>query len=144
MTEKKRKALYWVLKISGIIISCFLPIWAICEKFPIWTETHGTGHSIGVGSIFSLIVITIIFRKTVFDFLRDKFNLKHAPPIAVWLVLLIVSYILIYISKFLLDITTVFWMGLIGCGIGTVFTFFAENYFGDKENKDERAGEDTE
>lgn len=138
MTEKKRKALYWTFKVLGIFISCFLPVWTICEKFPIWTKTYGTSQSVGVGSIFCLIVITIIFRKTVFDFLRDRFKLKHAPPIVVWLVLLIISYILIYISKFLMDITTVFWMGLIGCGIGTVFTFLAENYFAVKENKDER------
>jgi len=126
MTPTKRKVLYWLLKILGIIVSCGLPIWAICEKFPIWTEEHGASRSAGVGMILCLIVLLIVFRRTVFDFLRDKLNLKHAPPIFVWLVLLVCSYILVYIGSFMQDMTTVLWMGLIGCAIGTILTFFSE------------------
>jgi ABC-type xylose transport system permease subunit len=126
MTQTKRKVLYWLLKILGIIVACGLPIWAICEKFPIWTEVHGAKRSASVGLILCLIVILIVFRRTVFDFLRDKLDLKHAPPIFVWLVLLVCSYILVYIGSFMQDMTTVLWMGLIGCAIGTVFTFFSE------------------
>ena len=46
--EKKRKSMYWLFKILSIIISCALPIWAICEKYPIWTTTYGTVHSMGL------------------------------------------------------------------------------------------------
>lgn len=128
MTEKKRKALYWSLKVLSIIVSCALPIWAICEKFPIWTETHGAGRSAGVGAILALIVLLIVFRKTVFDFIRDKFSLKHAPPIMVWFVLLIISYVMVYIGNFMEDMTTVLWMGLIGCAVGTFLTYLSNKF----------------
>lgn len=136
MSEKKRKTLYWVFKVLSIIISCGLPIYAVCEHFPIWTITHGTGHSIGAGGIICLIVLVIIFRKTVFNFMRDRMKLQHAPPLVVWLVMLIVAYILLYISKFIQDLTTVFWMGLVGSAIGTVLTYIAENHYGKKEEED--------
>lgn len=133
MTEKKRKRLYWIFKISAVVISCLLPIWAICERFPIWTVTHGTGRSLGAGGILILIVLLVIFRKAVFNFMADRLKLKHAPPLVIWLVMLITSYALVYIGKFLYDMTSVFWMGLIGCAIGTLLTFIAENRFGRKE-----------
>ena len=128
MTEKKRKILYWFFKIASILISCVLPIWAICERFPLWTEEHGKGYSIGAGAILILFVVIIIFRRTVFGFLRDKFNLKHAPPLAVWLVLLTLSYLLVYIGNVMRDMTSVFWMGLIGCAIGTFLTYISERF----------------
>ena len=137
--EQKRKIFYWVFKISSILVSCLLPIWAICEKFPIWKQSHGTDRSIGVGAIIILIVLAIVFRKTVFNFLTDKLKLKYAPPIAVWLTALIVCYVLIYIGNFLRDLTTVLWMGMIGCALGTVLTYIGENFFTSKENSDDRA-----
>lgn len=139
MSEKKRNILYWVFKVSGIIISCLFPIWAICEKFPIWTETHGTSRTVGAGGILILIVILVIFRKTVFNFLRDRLKLNHAPPLFIWLVLIVISYILDYINKFIQDMTVVCWMGLIGCAIGNVITFIGESKFGKDEETDERA-----
>jgi hypothetical protein len=133
MTEKKCKALYWCFKIASVIISCALPIWAILEKFPLWVEDHGTGSSIGAGLIMSIIVLLIVFRKAVFDFIKDKANLNNAPPIVVWIVLLVLSYLLTYLSEILKDINIVFWMGLIGCAVGTLLTFIAENAFGKKK-----------
>lgn len=130
MTEKKRKTLYWVFKILGIIVSCALPLWAVCEKFPFWEKVYGTGRSVGAGAIIALIVLTVVFRKTVFDFLQEKLKLKHAPPIVVWLVLLVISYIMIYIGNFMQDLTTVLWMGLIGCAVGTFFTYLSEKHGG--------------
>jgi hypothetical protein len=112
-------------------------MWAICEKFPVWTEKHGTSLSIGTGGILILIVLVVVFRRTVFNFIVDKCKLKHAPPLVVWLVMLIASYVLIYISNFMRDMTTIFWMGLIGCAIGTVLTFIAENKFGEKEEEED-------
>ena len=139
MSSKKRKALYWLFKALSVIISCALPIWAIYEKFPIWTMTHGATRSVGAGGILCLIVILIVFRKSVFNFFAEKLNLKHAPPIVIWLAMLIVSYILTYINSFINDLNTVFWMGLVGCAIGTVLTFIAENKFGEK--KEEKTNE---
>ena len=132
MTPQKRKVFYWLFKVLGIVVSCLFPIWAICEKFPIWKASHGTGRSAGVGGILILFVLLIIFRRTVFHFIRDRFNLKHAPPLAVWLALLILSYMLVYISNFMRDLTTVLWMGFIGCAIGTFLTFIAENKYKEK------------
>jgi hypothetical protein len=111
----------------------------VCEHFPVWTITHGTGHSVGAGGIICLIVLVIIFRKTVFNFMRDRMKLHHAPPLVVWIVMLIVAYILLYISKFIQDLTTVFWMGLVGCAIGTVLTYIAENRYRKKEDEDDAA-----
>ena len=134
MTEQKRKRLYWLFKVFGVIVSCAFPIAAILEKFPIWTEAHGTEYSIGAGGIFILIVLLIIFRKTVFDFARDRLNLKHAPPISIWIVMLVVAYILIFISNFIQDMTTIFWMGLVGCAIGMLLTYIAESRYGKKDS----------
>lgn len=136
MTEKKRKRSYWLFKILSVIVSCALPIWAIWEKFPIWTYTHGTTRSVGVGGILALIVVLVVFRKAVFNFIRDKLKLRHAPPLAVWLVMLIISYVLVYIGNFIKDLNTIFWMGLIGCAIGSVLTYIAEHRYGEKVEKD--------
>ena len=126
MSEKKRKSLYLALKLISIIISCAFPIWGICEKFPIWTESHGTARTTGVGVILICFVLLIVFRRMVFRLIRDKFKLHHAPPLGVWIVLLIISYILVYIGEVMKDMTTVFWLGFIGCCIGTFLTFIAE------------------
>ena len=135
MTEKKRKALYGVFKVISVIVSCLLPVWAICEKFPIWEMEYGTQRTIGAGGILILIVLLVIFRKSVFNFMSDKLKLKHAPPIVSWLVMLVVAYVLLYINQFIRDLTTVFWMGLIGCAIGTILTYIAENIYGKKDEK---------
>lgn len=137
LTEKKRKQYYLLFKVASVLVSCLLPVWAVCEKFPIWTMKHGTGRSMGVGAILVLIVLVIVFRRTVFQFLSDKLKLQHAPPIFVWLVMLIVSYVLLFIGNFLNDLVTVLWMGVIGCAMGTMLTFIGEHFFGNKENKDD-------
>ena len=134
--EQKHKRLYILFKVLSVFISCLFPIWAVCEMFPLWKVQYGDERSFGVGAIIILIVLIIVFRKSVFKFCADKFNLKHAPPIAVWLVLLVLSYIMIYIGNFMRDLTVVLWMGVIGCAIGTVLTYIAENRYGDKEKKD--------
>jgi hypothetical protein len=133
-TEKKRNKLYWIFKFLGVVISCALPVWAICEKFPLWREDYGTDHTVGVGAILIAIVIAIITRKTIFKFFAERLKLKHAPPIFVWIVLLIISYVMIFIADFIVDLTVVLWMGILGCAIGTVFTYIAENHFGKKDD----------
>ena len=134
MSEKKRKRNYWLFKILSVFIACALPIYAVFEHFPLWRVNHGSIRSIGAGGIICLIVLLIIFRKSVFNFMREKMNLKHAPPIVIWIVMLIISYILMYINSFIQDLTTVFWMGLVGCAIGTMFTYIAEHFYGKKED----------
>jgi uncharacterized membrane protein YoaK (UPF0700 family) len=133
MTEKKRNTLYWLWKIAGILIACGLPIWAICEKFPLWSQEVGEEKTIGAGIILIGIVVLIVFRKTVFDFIRDKLDLKHAPPLVIWLVLLIISYIILYLGTLMKDLTTVFWLGFIGSAVGTVFTYISDRYKPTKE-----------
>lgn len=133
ITDKKRSKLYWAFKIGGVLISCLFPIWAICEKFPVWQSVHSTGRTVGVGAILILIVVVIVFRKAVFRFLAEKLKLTHTPPILIWLVMLIVSYVLMYLADFIRDLNTMLWMGLIGCAIGTLLTFIGEYFFGKKE-----------
>jgi ABC-type phosphate/phosphonate transport system permease subunit len=81
-----------------------------------------------MGIILIAIVLLIIFRRTVFDFIKEHFDIKHAPPLAIWLVMLVVSYILVYIGEVMRDMTTVFWMGFIGCVIGTFLTYISEKF----------------
>lgn len=131
MTQRKRKTLYWVFKIMSVLISCAFPILAIYERFPLFGNTR----SVGVGGMLILFVVLFVFRRTVFNFLRERLNLKHAPPLFGWLILIMISYTMLFISKFLADITIVFWMGLIGSAIGTFLTFIAENFLR-VENKD--------
>lgn len=133
MSSRRNKLYYILFKTLGIIVSCAMPILAICEKFPIWRCTYGTSRSLGVGGILILMVALIVLRKTVFKFVEDKLKLKHAPPLVIWIVMLIVSYILIYLGSFLRDLNVVLWMGVIGCAIGSVMTFIAENRFGNKK-----------
>lgn len=137
MSEKKRKTFYWIFKALSILIACALPVWAICEKFPIWSVSYGSTHSFGVGGILMIIVFLIIFRNAVFNFFKDKLKITHAPPLFVWLVLIVISYVLIFIGNFLKDLTIILWMGLIGCAIGTGLTFVAENKFGKKEESED-------
>lgn len=137
MTERNRNTLYWIFKIASVVISCALPIWAICAKFPIWTEQSGAGRSVGAGAILILIVLIIVFRKTVFDFIRDRLNITHAPPLVIWLVFIVISYTFVYIGNALRDMNTIFWMGFIGCALGTLLTFIGENCFGRRNEDDE-------
>lgn len=134
MTEKKRKLLYWIFKGASVFIACTLPILAICEKFPLWAEQSGTGRTVGAGIIMIGIVLLIIFRRSVFTFIKDHLNIKYAPPITIWLVLILISYGMIYISNALRDMNTVFWMGFIGCAIGTALTYISEQF---KSSEDE-------
>lgn len=128
MTESTRKKLYWAFKILSILVSCALPIWAICEKYPLWTVEHGTTHTVGVGVILVGIVLVVVFRRTVFQFIRDRLDIKHAPPLTIWLVFLVIAYLMIFIGNFMSDLTTVLWMGFIGCIVGTILTYISEKF----------------
>lgn len=133
--SKRHKALYWLFKLLSVVVSCAFPIWAIYEKFPVWTYTYGTYRSVGVGGIFIIILLLFILRKPVFKFMEDRLRLKYAPPILTPMVMIAITSILIYINDFIVDLHKVSWMWLIGCAIGTVLTFIAENCYGKKEEK---------
>lgn len=139
MPEKKCKIKYWILKVLSVLISCGLPIYAVWEHFPLWSVSYGASRSVGAGFVIILIVVAIIFRKSVFNYMKNKMKLQNAPPLAIWLIMLAISYLLLYINQFIRDLTTVFWMGLVGCAIGTVLTYIAENWYGKKEDTDGRA-----
>lgn len=130
---KNRKLYYWGLKSAGVLSSCLFPLWAIFEHFPLWVQSNGAGRSVGSGLIIGAIVLVAVFRKTVFAYIGEKMKGKNAPPITIWIVLLISTYILMYINSFLVDLVTVFWMGLLGSGIGTGLNSIADNKFGEKD-----------
>ena len=136
MTSTKSKALYWLFKVLSVAVSCTFPIWAICERFPLWEQTYGSNTSIGAGGLMIFAVLIIVFRRTIFEFLRERLRLRHAPPLLVWLVMLLLAYTLMYISRFTADMIDVFWMGFIGCAIGTALTFVAENVIRKKDTDD--------
>ena len=138
MSEKKRKIKYWCCKLASVLVSCGMPIFAVCEHFPLWRVSCGVSRSIGAGGILCLVILAVVFRRSVFAFLRDRLHLRHAPPLAVWLILLTVSYVLRYLTLFIGDLTTVFWFGLVGCAVGTLLTFIAESRYG-KPGEDSHA-----
>ena len=119
-----------LLTLLGLFCSVLPPLFATAEHFPIWVASHGAARSIGAGGVICLVVVAVVFRRSVFDFLRERLRLRHAPPLAVWLALLAVSYLFIYITPFVRDLTAVFWFGLLGCAIGTAMTYVAERFFG--------------
>ena len=126
MTESKRKRLYWAFKIASVLVAVGLPLYAICDHFPVWVESPGRASVTSVLLIgFTLIVV---FRRSVFMFIRDKLNLKYAPPIAIWPVLIVCSYALEYISNLISDMNTVFWYGFIGAALGMLFTFISNKF----------------
>ena len=139
LTPNKRKAWRFTLKVVSLMISLGMPLYAIYEHFPIWVETHGSTHSLGSGVIIAGIIALIIFKSTVCSWLKEKLQGKHAPPIVIWIVMLIICYMLAYISKFLVDLTVILWMGLIGCAIGNVLNLIADHKFGEVEEDDGRA-----
>lgn len=139
MSQKKRKFWHAFFKVMGFIVACGMPLYAIYEHFPIWTVEYGSSHSLGSGTIIAAVVLLVIFKSTIFSWLKEKLQGKHAPPIVIWIVALIICYILVYINKFLIDLTVILWMGLVGCVIGNVFNLIADNKFGKVEVDDGRA-----
>lgn len=131
----KNNIFYWLLKGGGIAISAALPLWVVLEKFPVWVETQGTARSIGTGGIIGTIIVLVIFRKTIIGYLKEKLKVSHTPPMTIWIVCLAITYGLMFIVKFLYDISIVLWMGLIGSVVGAMLTFAGETFFGEEDTK---------
>ena len=53
----------------------------------------------------------------------------------IWIVCLAITYGLMFIVKFLYDLSIVLWMGLIGSVIGSMLTFAGETFFGEEDTK---------
>ena len=85
--------------------------------------------------MLAALVLIVIFKKTIFGGIKERLKMKHTPPLLIWVVMLILAYAILSVCSFLLDIIMVLWMGLIGCGIGTILSMVAEFCFG-KEEKD--------
>lgn len=134
-TEKKRKLIGWLFKIAAIVVSCGLPVLAICERFPIWREAYSKPKSIGVGGILILIVVFLIFRKTVFGYIKSKMKFEYMPPIIAPIIMLVLSYVLMYLADFMQDLNTVSWMYFLGCAIGMLFTYIGERIIGTGKDK---------
>jgi uncharacterized membrane protein len=64
----------------------------------------------------------------------------------IWIVMLIISYVFLFLAQFLKDMTSIFWMGLLGSGIGTFLTFIAECAFGRKKKHEieDEIGKDSD
>lgn len=124
--SKKDKFFYWFWRLSGIITACLCPIYAVIEHFPIWLERNGTGRTLGVGAILILIILAVVFRKTVINYFREKFKTHTFPPVMGWIVLLCIAYVLQFINAFIIDMTAVFWAGLVGGLIGSFFMWLAD------------------
>lgn len=133
MKRPKNNALYWLFKALSVVVACAFPILAIIERYPIWVESHGKTSSFGTGGILIIFVVLFIFRKSVFGFFREKLRLRHAPPLLGWLIPIAIGYAILYASKYVSDIISVFWMGFIGSAIGMALTFIAENFLRKKE-----------
>lgn len=128
MTENKRKRLYWGFKIASVLVAVGLPLYAICDHFPVWVEYNTPGRTSITASILIGFTVLVVFRRAVFKFLKEKFNLKYAPPITIWAAPIIATYILEYISQVLADMNVVFWYGFIGAAVGMLLTFISEKF----------------
>lgn len=142
MTERKRAFLFWLFKGASVLVACALPIWAILERFPLWVETNGAPKTAALTLIMIAIVLLIVFRRSVFEFLKARLKLKYAPPMTIWAVFLIISYVMMYVAEFLSDLNTVFWMGLIGAAIGAVLTYVSNKFKPPEAEESEEDGED--
>jgi hypothetical protein len=124
--SKKDKILYWALRLLGIFISGCLPISAVIEHFPLWIEHKGAGRTIWVGTLLILIIVAVIFRKTVINYIRERFKTRTYPPVMGWVAMLCIAYVLRFINDFIMDMTSIFWMGLIGGLLGSLCLWFAD------------------
>jgi len=125
--NKKRNAIYWTLKALSVFISCALPILGIIDQFPIWKESSSTGRSVGAGIILIAVIVLIVFNKSVFAFLRDRLRLNYAPPLMIWLVLIVMTWGLMWLSSLMEDMMNIYILGFVGCLIGNVLTFIGEH-----------------
>lgn len=115
------------LRTGGIAVSIAAPAWAIFEKLPVWTKYNGIKSGLGVGGILILIITLFTLRKTVYNYFKEKFKIKTAPPLFIWINLFIVVLTISAIGTIISDLKTICLAGIIGSGVGSLMTFFANN-----------------
>ena len=123
---------------AGIAVSVGLPVWAILEKFPAWHSQAGVAGTLGIGGAMAATVALVTFKRTVFDYVKEKTGIKHAPPLAIWCALLALSFALSAAASLLSDMRSVFISGAVGSGIGTVLNFIGESASKDKADRAEK------
>ena len=136
MRTSKRLTTYWILKVLSIVVACALPIWGILEQFPIWKTSNGTNRAVGAGMILIAAVILIVFRRAVFKFFSEKLKLTHAPPLMIWLCLILLTWCIMWLSSIMEDMMNIYILGFIGCLIGNVLTFIGEHLREDETEND--------
>ncbi len=135
--KNKRRLKLLSFKGAGIVTSVALPVWAIIERFPILKAESGTGRMLGIGGLMTAVVLLITFKRTVFDYIKEKTGIRHAPPFAVWSALLIASFAVGVLADAMAELRAVFVAGAVGSGIGTVLSIIGDNV-SDKVVEDSR------
>ena len=123
----KGKVKYLCIKGTGIVVSAAIPVIAILKKLPFWRAEAGVTRTVGVGAVMAAIVVLITFKKTVFNYLKEKTGMNHMPPLMLWGGLLIGSLLLNAAADMLSDMRSVFVAGFVGCAVGSVLTVIADN-----------------
>ena len=128
---------YWILQIAAFLIAVIPPVWAVCEKLPIWKARYGTAQTFGFGLVILLVVLLVVFRKTLLllvkgwidvlvDRIKEKTGIVHIPPmlslVLTWASALLVVIALIPVVSglyvILVDLKGIFMAGLVGAGLG--------------------------
>ena len=126
--RSKKKIKYLCVKGTGIVVSAAIPVIAILKKLPLWRAEAGVTGTVGIGAVMAGIVVLITFKKTVFNYLKEKTGMNHTPPLLLWVGLRIGSLVLNSVADILSDMRAVFVAGVAGCAIGTVLNLIAENF----------------
>lgn len=128
---------YWILQIAAFLVAVIPPVWAVCEKLPVWRVRYGTAQTFGFGLVILLVVLLVVFRKTLLvlvrgwldvlcDKIKEKTGIVHIPPmlslVLTWATALLVVVALIPVVSglyvILVDLKGIFMAGLVGAGLG--------------------------
>ena len=131
------KVKYWILQIAAFLAAVIPPVWAVCEKLPVWKARYGAARTFWFGIAVVLIVLLVVFRKTLLvlvrswtdvlvDRIKEKTGIVHVPPmlslVLTWATALIVVVALIPVVSglyvILVDLKGIFMAGLVGAGLG--------------------------
>ena len=132
--KTKRRIKLVSFRAAGASVAIGLPAWAILAKFPVWRTETGTLGMLGMGGIMIAVVALVTFKRTVLDFIKEKTGMKTSPPLAVWGVLLIASFILSAFAELLSDMRGIFIAGLVGSGVGTVLNIIGDRLSEKRDN----------
>ncbi len=120
MTEKKRKALVWLLRALAVASMIGIPFSIIAYKFPLWRTQGGGGGAVGAGLILLVVILFFTFRKYVTAWAEEKLGTLSAGVslVFLWSGLAVVCMVLAAITNILQDLATVFLFAAIGAAMG--------------------------